>query len=147
MPQNPVISYPTPPYSNPPIEPQYYQPRVFTISAIALGVTTLVTTSVNHDYVIGQLVRLIIPPKYGCTLLNEQVGYVIFIPALNQVTIDLNSNGADSFISSPTFLPYQMHTLPQILAIGDINSGAINAQGRQPQGTFIPGSFINISPA
>ncbi len=43
------------------------------------------------------------------------------------------------------------YTIPQplnsqILAIGNINSGNINASGNVNLGTFIPGSFINISP-
>ena len=61
MAQNSVISYPTPPYQNPPIEPQFYQPSAFVISAITLGPQTTITTTVNNNYVIGQLCRLIIP--------------------------------------------------------------------------------------
>ena len=143
---NTVITYPIPAYQNLPIEPQWYQPRMFVISNISLGVTTTVTTIANLDYVIGQQVRLIIPNKYGSTGLNEKIGYVTSIPALNQVTIDINSNGVDPFISSPTFLPFQSKTLPQILAIGDVNNGPINANGSQHLTTFIPGSFIDISP-
>lgn len=146
MSQRGVISYPTPPYSNPTIEPQFYQPKVFDISGIVLGYQTTITTSVNHDYVIGQLVRLLIPSKYGSRLLNERKGLVILIPASNQVTLDISSFGVDAFIAAPTFLPYESHTLPQIVAIGDQNSGPINSLGRSPTQTFIDGSFINISP-
>lgn len=141
-----AIVGPIPPYSNPPIEPQFFQPSVFYISAISLGQTTTITTSINHNYVLGQLTRLLIPSKYGAQALNEQQGYVIAIPALNQVTLDINSINSDPFISSPTFLPFQSKTPPQIVAVGDRNSGTINANGRNPTGTFIPGSFINISP-
>jgi hypothetical protein len=146
MAQRGVITYPIPAYSNPPIEPQYYKPKVFDISAITLGYQTTVTTAVNHDYVIGQLVRLLIPSKYGSRLLNEVKGLVVLIPAVNQVTLDINSIGVDPFIASPTFLPYESHTLPQIVAIGDQNSGLINIYGRSPTQEFIDGSFINISP-
>ena len=143
---NTVISYPIPPYSNPPIEPQFFQPRQFFIAAISLGVTTTVTTTVNHDYVIAQQVRLLIPNRYGSRGLNERTGYVIAIPAANQVTIDINSNGIDAFIPTPTFLPFESKTLPQILAIGDVNFGIISSTGRIVPSTNIPGSFINISP-
>jgi hypothetical protein len=98
------------------------------------------------DYVIGQLVRLTIPSKYGSRALNEVEGYVISIPTTNSVEIDINSIGTDPFIASPTFLPFQSQTLAKIIAIGDINTGAINATGRINMGTFIPGSFIDISP-
>lgn len=146
MVKNTVISYPTPAYSNPPIEPQFYMPSQFVISAITLGLTTIITTAINHNYVIAQLVRLLIPSKYGSRGLNEQIGLVISIPAPNQVELNINSSFIDLFIASPTFLPFQQRTLPQILAIGDINSGAINALGESPLATFIPGSFQDISP-
>ncbi len=133
---------PTPDYNNPPINPQYFQPSRFVISALTLGATTTVTTSVNHNYVIGQLVRLLIQPTYGAYPLNEQVGYVIQIPASNQVVITLNSVGANQFISSPTYGP----TEPQIVAIGDVNTGIISSTGRSVPTTTIPGSFENISP-
>jgi len=146
MVQKQVISYPIPPYSNPPIEPQFYIPSQFIIIGITLGMTTTVTTTIDHNYVIGQLVRILIPSKYGSRTLNEQSGYVISIPSTNSVEISINSLGTDAFIASPTFLPFQSKTLPQILAIGDVNSGVINVTNPQNIPTFIPGSFIDISP-
>lgn len=135
-----VISYPIPAYSNVPIEPQFYEPSRFVISAITLGVTTTVTTTEDHNYVIGQLVRLIIPPTYGTRQLNERQGYVISIPADDEVVLDINSQGMDAFISSLAT------TKAQILAIGDINSGSVNSSGRTNNITYPLGSFINISP-
>ena len=142
----PVISYPIPAYANVPIRAEFYKPKRFVISNITLGVTTTVTTTANLDYVLGQLVRLIIPPSYGTRQLNEQEGYVIAIPAANQVTLDINSTGFDPFINSAAT------TKAQILAIGDVNSGYQSATGRTiptVNGNTqinIPGSFINISP-
>lgn len=212
-----VISFPIPPYANVPIEPQFYQPSRFVISAISLGPTTTITTSVNHNYVIGQLVRLLIPQAYGSFQLNEVKAYVISIPTTTQVVLDFDSRNTNPFITTPytatitnatqanpcvltannffsvggfltitgvtgmtelngknrqiqnispttitlnldstgftAYISGGIATLqvpqtaqPQILAIGDINSGAINASGRTANGTFPPGSFINISP-
>jgi len=53
-----VISYPIPAYSNVPIEPQFYKPRQFFITGLALGQTTTVTTSMPMDYVVGQQCRI-----------------------------------------------------------------------------------------
>lgn len=139
---NPFFSGPIAPERNPPINPQYYQPGVFFITAITLGATTTVTTSVNHNYVIGQLCRLLIPQSYGSYQLNEVTGNVISIPTANQVVLDINSTNADAFVASPAYGP----TKPQIVAVGDVNTGTINATGRSANGTFIPGSFIDISP-
>jgi hypothetical protein len=131
---------PVPPYTNVPINAEYYQPSQFFISAITLGTTTLVTTTVNHNYVIGQLTRLWIPQFNGTRELNGQPGYVIGIPNPNQVILDIDSSSYTLFQTST------YPTQPQIVAIGDINSGDINNSGNLQTGTFIPGSFINISP-
>lgn len=138
-----VISYPIPAYQNVPIEPQFYQPSRFVITALTMGINTIVTTSTDNNYTIGQTIRLLIPAQYGSFQLNETQGYVIDIPASNQVTVTINSTMANNFIANPTGNP---PCQPQILAIGDNNSGQINASGRSQNNTFIPGSFINISP-
>jgi hypothetical protein len=133
-----VISFPVPPYSNLPIEAQNYQPSRFVISGVTLGPTTTITTTVNMNYSIGQLIRLIIPPSFGCRQLNEQTGYVISIPTTNSVVVSINSVGCDAYIASLAT------TVAQILALGDISSGVTNTS-RTGQSTAIPGSFINIS--
>jgi hypothetical protein len=104
------------------------------------GITTLVTTTVRHDYVIGQQVRLLIPKGYGCTELNEVDGFVIGKPNPNQVILTINSQLSTQFISA------SLLQKPQIVAIGDVNMGAINAHGPKRTRTFIPGSFRDISP-
>ena len=135
-----VISYPIPAYQNVPIHAHYYKPRRFVISDIILGQTTLIETTHNMDYVIGQEIRLIIPPSFGCRQFNEQRGFVLTIPAPNQVEVSIDSSQYDEYISS------NATTVAQILAIGDINNGAINDCGRNHQKTYIPGSFRDISP-
>lgn len=134
------ISGPIAPYSNLPIEPQNYQPRRFQISNVTRGVTTIITTTANMDYVISQHIRLLIPNGYGCTQLNEVDGYVISIPNPNQVEVVINSTKADPFINAG--LPQ----VPQIIAIGNIENGQTNT-GRTNNITYTPGSFINISPS
>ena len=152
LPYYSVISGPIAPYSNVAVNPQFYKPRQYFISTMTLGVTTTVTTTDNHDYVVGQLVRILIPKIYSlnslgvqfviptCTDLNETQSYVISIPASNQVLLDLDSSKSNLFVSS------SQPTQPQILAIGDINLGNINASGNLNTSTTIPGSYQNISP-
>lgn len=142
-----VISFPIPPYSNVPINAEFYQPSQFFISGISLGLTTTVTTTLDVNYVVGQQVRLIIPPTFGCRQLNESQGYVLSIPAPNQVILSIDSStNVDPFKSSSA------RTQPQILAIGDVNTGYTSTTGRSiptingNTQINIPGSFINISP-
>jgi Ubiquitin-activating enzyme E1 FCCH domain len=215
--QRPVISYPIPLYQNVPIHPEFYQPRRFVISDLAFGETTTVTTLLDHDYVLGQNIRLLIPAIYGSYELNYKQGIVISIPTTNQVVVNIYSAGTTTFIPSPYtsiitnitqainavvttnnpfhvgnhvifsavagmteinamvgnivarsptsltvdidssgFSPYvsggllSLYNIPQnqaqIIALGDVNTGPINSHGRVDQITYIPGSFINISP-
>ena len=138
----PLMFGPLAPEANPPINPQYYQPNVFVIQTITNGVTTTVTTTVNNNYVLGQLVRLLIPEVYGGQQFNEQEAYVISIPNPNQVVLLLDSSKFNIFTAHPS----SGITPPQIIAVGDINTGVTNT-GRSGNGTFIPGAFIDISPA
>lgn len=139
---NTVISYPIPAYSNLPIEAQYYQPSRFVISAISLGVSTTITTSNSMNYVVGQSIRLIIPPSFGSRQLNERQGYITSILSPTQVVVAIDSSqNVDPFILASS------STYAQILAIGDVNTGVINDMGNVVTGTNIPGSFINISPS
>lgn len=131
---------PKPIYQNLPIEAQYYQPSRFVISAITLGSTTLVTTTLDVNYLIGQQVRFVIPPSFGTRQLNEKQGLVIDIPMPNQIVVNIDSSKYDTFISSSAT------TQAQIMAIGDVNTGQINANGPFHTQTNIPASFINISP-
>lgn len=135
-----MVSGPIPPFSNLPIAAQNYQPSRFVISAIALGFTTIVTTSVNHNYVLNQLCRLIIPPTFGCRQLNESQGYVLSIPSSTQVELSINSSqNVDPFVLSSAT------TVAQILAIGDISNGFVSSTGVQIPSVTVPGAFINIS--
>jgi len=123
------------------INAQFYQPSEFVISAVTLGVTTTVTTTANNNYVIGQLVRLNIPPQFGCRQLNHKVGYVLNIPTANQVQLSINSSqNVDQFVSSSAT------TKPQMVPVGDVNNGIISSSGRSIPSTNVPGAFINISP-
>lgn len=135
----PILSGPIPPYNNPPIEPQFYSPSRFVITDIQQGLTTTITTLSNDNYVIGQLVRILIPNGYGINQLNEQTGMVIELPASNQVVVNIDSRNYDTFINA------NLKNNPQLIPVGDYNSGIISSTGRSIPTTNIPGSFINIS--
>ncbi len=143
-----VISYPIPAYQNLPINANFYSPSRFLISDIDLGTVTTITTTENINYVVGQEVRLIIPAYFGSYQLNEAKGFVIEIPALNQVVLNIDSSqNVDAFVAfvppAPLRIPY---VAAQILAIGDVNNGAQNSQGNINNITYPLGAFINISP-
>lgn len=132
---------PVAPYNNVPINAQYFKPSAFVISAISLGRSTTVTTTTDMNYVIGQLIRLYIPPSFGCRQLNDSSGYVTSIPSVNEVVVDIDSSqNVDPFVSSSAT------TKAQIVAVGDINNGYTSSNGPNVVNPSIPGSFTNISP-
>lgn len=139
---SPYLTGPNALERNPAIEPQYFQPSVFIIFDIANGPTTTVTFTTSHNYVIGQLIRFVIPSFNGIRQINQQIAYVISIPSPTQVIVDLNSTQFDQFNPSPLITT----TPPQVVAVGDNNFGLISSTGRSLPTTAIPGSFINISP-
>lgn len=136
--------YPGPvaPENNPPINPQYYSPRISFIYDITNGPFTNIITVSPNEYVVGQLIRILIPFGYGASQLNQQEGYIIQILTDRQFFVDIDSTNYDNFNNSYTL----NLTKPQIIAIGDISNGTTNANGRVLNSTAIPGSFINISP-
>lgn len=135
-----VVSGPVPPYSNPPIQPYYYQPSQFFINGVTLGQTTTVTTTTDLNYVVGQLVRLLIPESFGCYQLNGVLGYVLDIPASNQVVLSIDSSRNVNAYKTSTAT-----TVPQIVAVGDINSGVTGVPAMVNSIINLPGAFINIS--
>jgi hypothetical protein len=134
-----AISGPIALYSNVPIHPEYYKPRSYQISNITLGQTTIITTVKNQDYVIGQQIRVLVPNGYGCQQINEMTAFVLSLPSLNQVEISLDSTKFDPF------LMLSLRQIPQIVAIGDVNTGHTNLDNKHTK-PWIPGSFRNISP-
>lgn len=135
-----AIVGPIAPYSNVPINPQYYNPSRFVIDDLVRGVTTTVTATTDMDYFVGQIIRLLIPEANGSFQLNNAQGIVISLPSSDSVEIDIDSShNVDAFIAGSGI------NIPQILAIGDINSGKINSSGTMNIGTAVPGSFINVS--
>jgi len=128
--------------NNFPINSEFYEPSRFVISSILEGIVTVVSTTVDHNYVIGQQVRLLIPVCWGAYELNNKIGYVLSIPSAKEVVISIDSFGASPFILINPHPNFTQNA--QIIAIGDINNGHIN-QTRTNNGTYIPGSFRDIS--
>ncbi len=141
--------------------PDLYVPFGTNITAVSTGATTTITTSVNHSFVIGQEVFFVIPstsfvnttPVWGTTQLDSQFvvqstgipqqAYVTAIPAANQITVNVNSTGFGTFTYPTSAQAALGITFPQVLAIGDQNSGGtlVPPLPPQPSGTPIAGTL------
>lgn len=133
---------PHPPYYNPTPNPENFKPSRFVISNITKGVTTTVTTTATHNYIVGQEVRILVPFTYGMPQITGQSAYVLSVPSPTSFVVNINSIIYNNFIGNPSV---PLNTKPQVVAIGDVNTGIISSTGRSIPSTAIPGSFQNIS--
>lgn len=129
--------------------PWLYSPGVATISAIGTGTTTTVTTTAPHNFVLGQEVALRIPQAWGTTQLNSLpnnalpgspiYGYVTVVNSSTQVTLNINSTGYTAYTSNLTVAQMVGQSFPQILAVGDVNTGGVAYSG----GALYPSPVVN----
>jgi len=138
--------------------PDLYIPELCYITAISTGTTTTITTSFNHNFVVGQEVGFTIPPQWGTTQLDSAVylqtrfqpqqAIVTAVGAANQLTVNVNSTGYTAFTYPTSATAALGVTFPQVYALGDQNTGfSLTSSGTVPylgvtNGVIgIPGSF------
>jgi hypothetical protein len=100
---------------------------------------TWISTTGNHNYVVGQQVGFRIPAAYGTTQLNELPNnlipgspvyyYVTQILSNTSFAVALNSTGFTAFNTNETVAQMVGQSLPQVVAAGDINSGGTPYSG------------------
>lgn len=119
--------------------PFLYEPGVSFISAITTGTTTTVSTTDPHNLVVGQEIGFRIPSAYGTTQLNELPNNTIpgspvyyYVTAINsntQFVCNANSTGFTAFATNQTVASMVGQSLPQVVAVGDVNSGGTAYSG------------------
>lgn len=92
-------------YANP--DPRF-QPAMRLISDITRGPKTTITTSFDHDYESGLVVRLYVPDYYGMSQIDRLTG-AISVLSSDTFSIDLDSSLFDPF-SVPSSPPYYNKT-------------------------------------
>lgn len=120
--------------------PWLYEPGTNYISAISLsGTNVVVTTTNNHNFVVGQEIAFRIPSAYGSTQLNALPNnttpgspvyyYVTSLQSNTQFTCSALSSGVTAFSNNQTVASVPGLQLPQVLAVGDVNSGGVAYSG------------------
>jgi len=115
--------------------PYLYAPGVNIISAITTGTTTTIDTTNAHNFVVGQEVAFRIPSAWGTIQLNSLpnttipgspiYGYVVSVTDYNTVVVNINSTSYTAFNSNQTFASFPGLEFPQIVAVGDVNTGGV----------------------
>lgn len=124
------------------LNPYIYAPGVSIISNITNGATTTIDTTDAHNFVVGQEVAIRIPnvlpasvQQWGPTQLNSLpntkipgspiYGYVIAVTDYNTVVVNINSTGYTTFSANIPFSSVPGLSYPQIVAVGDVNTGGV----------------------
>ena len=106
-----------PSYANPnPV----YQPAMRVISNITNAAIATVTTTFAHQYIIGTIIRLDIPPTGGMVQANQAVGTILSIPSPTTFTTNIDTTTYDTF-TTPTPVGIQGYQDSQVVPIGEIN--------------------------
>lgn len=92
-----------------------YQPAMRIITGISNERRAVVTTSFEHDYINGLIIRLDVPREYGMQQISGQFGEItVLSPTTFAITID--STDYDIFVNQPTGPQYA-----QSVPIGERN--------------------------
>lgn len=113
--------------------PYLYEPGVAYIEALTLSSTTTVVTTTYHNFEVGQEVAFRIPPSWGPSQLNSQpnlltpgqpvYGFVQSITDNYTFVVNINSTGYTAFTTNQPVASVPGLTPPQVLAVGDVNTG------------------------
>ena len=122
--------------------PYLYFPGQTFISAITTGTTTTIDTTSAHNFVVGQEVAFRIPSQWGMVQLNSLpnipipgspiYGYVIAVTDYNTVVVNIDSSAYTAFNSNQTVASVPGLSYPQIVAVGDVNTGGVQISAGSP---------------
>lgn len=105
---------PSPATTNP-----LFQPAARTITAITNAGDALVTTSFDHNYLNGTIVRLNIPIYFGMQQANHLTGTITNNGNPTQFFIDIDTTGFDTFAVPADQWWYSMNA--NVVPIGENN--------------------------
>lgn len=115
--------------------PNLYFPNVAYIRSMTLGATTTVKTANTHQFQVGQEVAFRIPTAWGTSQLNSLpntvipgspiYGYVTSVTDFQTFVVNINSANFTAFNSNQTFAGVPGEFFPQVVPVGDVNTGGV----------------------
>lgn len=96
------------------VEDPTFQPAVRYISAITNSNPAVITTTFDHDYQTGLIVRIVLPDEAGMPQINKKIG-TITVTADDEFTINIDTTHFDVFT-----LPVLDYA--QVVPIGEDNA-------------------------
>lgn len=123
-----------------------YQPGIYNISTISQANQAVVSTTAKHNLSLGSRVGFRITNRWGMTNLNGLYATVIQLNTPQSFTVDLDTTNFMPFTTNVPVLYVPGLTFPQVVTVGDINTGGSVQEVNSipvPNGPAIDGSFIN----
>ena len=110
----PILSIPFP----------IYQPAMRIISNITNYYPALVTTTINHQYINGAIIRLYIPQGYGMVQANHLYANII-VTSPTTFTINIDTRLFSAFTTPITYPEDTQYA--QCVPLGEVNSSLLSA--------------------
>lgn len=98
-----------------------FQPAMRLITGITQADPAVVTTSFDHDYRTGDIVRIYVPEWYGMTQLDKIVCEITVLTS-DTFSIDQNSTSYYAFTTPSTPLAWYISSGAHVVPVGEINS-------------------------
>jgi len=102
-----------------------YQRAMRLISDITNAEEAVITTTFDHDYETGDIVRLMVPRANGMYEANQLVG-TITVTSTTEFSIDINTTDFNAFTSIPNPSPL-VNSCAHVVPVGEINSKLTSA--------------------
>lgn len=122
--------------------PSLYFPGDIVVSGVTTGTTTTISTASQHNFVVGQEVGFRIPSVWGPSQLNELpnttipgspiYGFVVSVTNAQTFVVNIDSTGFTAFNANQTFASAVGLTFPQVIAVGDVNTGGVVISAGSP---------------
>lgn len=107
------------------ITPSVWVPPFCWVTAITNAFQSTITTSFDHNYVVGQIVLLSVPKAFGMKEADRQQATILAVPATNQMTVSLNTSTFTPFAFPPaSAVPF---TFAQVSSIGTAAGTVLSA--------------------
>lgn len=97
-----------------------FQPAMRNISAITNAFPCEVTTTINHQYIVGTIVRLYIPFADGMQQANQLTGTILSVPTTTTFTLDIDTRLFDVF-SIPIGVSPHVNVSANVVPVGESN--------------------------
>ncbi len=123
-----------------------YSPIACPISDVTQEQYPIVTTTIDHSFVVGNRVQFSIPQAWGMYQLDGLKAYVITVPSSNEIVVNVDTSTFNVFVTPTPPNIYVVIEPAQVAGIGDINTGTSSSGGIPANPNTIPGAYQNQPP-